>query len=48
MKRRRLLKHLSANGCQLRRHGRKHDIFLNPETGRKAPIPRPSASAAVQ
>ena len=40
MKRRRLIKHLTATGCHLARHGGKHDIFTNPENGRKAPVPR--------
>ena len=40
MKRRRLLKHLTASGCHLKRHGRRHDIYTNPENGRQAPVPR--------
>ncbi|MDZ4369103.1 MAG: type II toxin-antitoxin system HicA family toxin [Afipia sp.] len=31
---------LLAAGCLLLRHGGRHDIYLNPETGQKQPIPR--------
>lgn len=27
-------------GCTLHRHGGRHDLFLNPANGRKAPVPR--------
>jgi len=27
-------------GCQIKRHGADHDIWLNPKTGNTAPIPR--------
>jgi len=40
LKREELLRELSRQGCTLKRHGKKHDIYLNPENGRKAPIPR--------
>jgi mRNA interferase HicA len=40
VKRRDLIRELAEEGCYLRRHGKKHDIYINPRTGKKAPIPR--------
>ena len=40
MKRSDLVRELVEEGCYLRRHGRKHDIYINPKNGKKAPIPR--------
>ncbi|HEX7320506.1 MAG TPA: type II toxin-antitoxin system HicA family toxin [bacterium] len=40
MKRHELLKYLVKSGCVLYRHGKKHDLYLNPRNGRRAPIPR--------
>lgn len=40
MKRRALLRELTGAGCQLKRHGKKHDLYINPRNGMKAPIPR--------
>ncbi|MFW6102369.1 MAG: type II toxin-antitoxin system HicA family toxin [Chloroflexota bacterium] len=40
MKRRDLIRELVEQGCYLRRHGRRHDIYINPKNGKKAPIPR--------
>jgi mRNA interferase HicA len=31
---------LLAAGCVLHRHGSRHDIYLNPATGQKQPVPR--------
>ena len=31
---------LMENGCILLRHGAKHDIFYNPVTGNKQPVPQ--------
>ncbi|MCD4751393.1 MAG: type II toxin-antitoxin system HicA family toxin [Thermoanaerobaculales bacterium] len=31
---------LARLGCYLKRHGKKHDLYVNPHNGRKAPIPR--------
>lgn len=42
MKRRDFIQELTDAGCYLSRHGRKHDIFVNPKNGRKAPVPRHS------
>ncbi len=40
MKREALLKHLRKHGCQLKREGGAHSLWLNPETGRVEAIPR--------
>lgn len=40
MKRLDLVQRLEQLGCSLLRHGRKHDIYHNPTTGRSEPVPR--------
>ncbi|NBD31858.1 MAG: addiction module toxin, HicA family [Cyanobacteria bacterium] len=40
MKRKDLIKRLEKEGCQLLRHGSKHDLYHNPKTGRTQPVPR--------
>ena len=40
MKRNELIRELVAAGCVLYRHGAKHDIYINPITGKKQPVPR--------
>lgn len=40
MKRGGLIRSLVRRGCYLQRHGARHDIYANPTTGRKAPVPR--------
>jgi len=40
VKRSELIRKLVDNGCYLKRHGKKHDIYINPKNGKKAPIPR--------
>lgn len=40
MKRRDLIKRIEGFGCQLLRHGGKHDIYHNPKTGATQPVPR--------
>lgn len=40
MKRSKLVRELRRAGCELHRHGKKHDLFINPSNGRKAPVPR--------
>lgn len=42
MKRRDFIQELTDVGCHMSRHGRKHDIFVNPKNGRKATVPRHS------
>ncbi len=40
MKRRDLISYLIEEGCVLHREGAKHSVFLNPENGHMASIPR--------
>jgi mRNA interferase HicA len=40
MKRKELIKELIQKGCILVRHGSRHDLYLNPATGQKQPVPR--------
>ena len=40
MKRKEFIKELVEAGCYLKRRGSKHDIYVNPKNGRKAPVPR--------
>ncbi|MDD3819582.1 MAG: type II toxin-antitoxin system HicA family toxin [Actinomycetota bacterium] len=42
MKRSELLKQLKKEGCVLLRNGSRHDIYINPKTGQKQPVPRHS------
>lgn len=40
MKRKELIKKLVEAGCIFLRHGANHDLYKNPTTGKKQPIPR--------
>ncbi|MCT0228373.1 type II toxin-antitoxin system HicA family toxin [Synechococcus sp. CS-1331] len=40
MKRADLIRELEQVGCVLLRHGARHDIFHQPQTGRTQPVPR--------
>ena len=40
MKRNALLKHLRCYGCYLKREGRSHSLWCNPNTGHVEAIPR--------
>ncbi len=40
MKRSELIRKITQAGCVLHRHGSRHDIYLNPATGKKQPVPR--------
>jgi hypothetical protein len=40
MKRNALLKHLRRHGCYLKREGRSHSLWCNPNTGHVEAIPR--------
>ena len=40
MKRREFIRQLMRDGCVLVRSGSRHDIYLNPRTGQKQPVPR--------
>jgi hypothetical protein len=42
VKRRDFIRELVRAGCYLKRHGKKHDIYVNPVNGQKAPVPRHS------
>ena len=42
MKRSELLKQIKKEGCVLLRKGSRHDIYINPKSGQKQPIPRHS------
>ena len=40
MKRRRLLAHLKAHGCEFLREGGRHTMYVNRAAGRSAAVPR--------
>jgi mRNA interferase HicA len=40
MKRKELIKRITSTGCVLVRHGARHDLYKNPKTGEKQPVPR--------
>ncbi len=40
MKRTALLRHLRKHGCVLKREGRSHSLWMNPETGEVEAVPR--------
>ncbi|MEM8600970.1 MAG: type II toxin-antitoxin system HicA family toxin [Bacteroidota bacterium] len=40
MKRNALLKHLRKHGCVLKREGRSHSLWMNPQTGQVEAVPR--------
>ncbi len=40
MKRESLIRHLRKHGCYLKREGRSHSIWTNPNTGQSEAIPR--------
>ena len=40
MKRKAFVRRLKREGCVLLRPGSRHDIYLNPKTGLKQPVPR--------
>ncbi len=40
MKRTELIRYLLEQGCVLLRHGSRHDIYVNPKTHLKQPVPR--------
>jgi len=42
MKRHDLVRKLVDAGCYLKRHGKRHDIYMNLKNGRKAPVSRHS------
>ena len=40
MRRKALIQRLCEAGCILERHGAAHDLYKNPATGKKQPVPR--------
>ena len=40
MKRNELVREIEKAGCILSRHGARHDIYSNPATGQRQPVPR--------
>lgn len=40
MKRSELIRRINALGCELLRHGSRHDIYINTINGKRTPIPR--------
>jgi hypothetical protein len=42
LKRNEFIRELVKAGCHLKRHGANHDLYINPKSGKKAPIPRHS------
>jgi len=42
MKRDELIRQITQQGCQLLRHGSRHDVYIHPATGKKQPVPRHS------
>lgn len=40
MKRGDFIRELTYAGCVLKRHGGRHDIYLNPRNGKISPVPR--------
>jgi predicted RNA binding protein YcfA (HicA-like mRNA interferase family) len=40
MKRRELVRHLTACGCRLLREGGRHSIWINPRSGATSSVPR--------
>jgi mRNA interferase HicA len=40
MKRNELIRQLIESGCFMHRHGSRNDIYMNPTTGQKQPVPR--------
>jgi hypothetical protein len=42
MKRAEFVREIEGKGCELLRHGSRHDVYINTANGRKAPVPRHS------
>ncbi len=40
MKRKDLIRRITSPGCELIRHGSRHDLYKNLKTGKKQPVPR--------
>ncbi len=42
MKRRKLIRHLNSNGCNLLREGARHSWWFNPDLNKRSAVPRHS------
>ncbi len=40
MNRKALIRKITSSACLLVRHGARHDLYRNPKTGKKQPVPR--------
>ena len=40
MKRKELIRKIASTGCVFVRHGKRHDLYENPKTGKQQPVPR--------
>ncbi len=40
MKRRQFIRQLEREGCVFLRPGSRHDLYMNPKTGQRQPVPR--------
>jgi predicted RNA binding protein YcfA (HicA-like mRNA interferase family) len=40
MKRKEFVRQLLKEGCVMLRPGSRHDVYMNPKTGQKQPVPR--------
>ena len=40
MRRKGLIRKITSVGCVIVRHGARHDLYQNPKTGKKQPVPR--------
>jgi predicted RNA binding protein YcfA (HicA-like mRNA interferase family) len=40
VKRQAFIRELEQAGCELVRHGKRHDVYRNPANGRQVPVPR--------
>jgi len=40
LKRQAFIRELERAGCELVRHGSRHDVYRNPKNGQQAPVPR--------
>ena len=47
MKHGELLKLFGKNGIKLIQHGKRHDIYYSPKTGKKFPVPRHTKEIAA-
>jgi predicted RNA binding protein YcfA (HicA-like mRNA interferase family) len=39
MKKKDLIKKIKSFGCVFVRHGARHDLYMNPKTGKQQPVP---------